>query len=110
MSRRATTKRVTAAARQAGLYVLRGPGTLEFLSLATGRRVALWLERSGVLLDAASNRIGRTRSPFGALARAVELDRAGRGVVPAHQRPRGGPRPAGPPGGRLGGPDAAAGV
>jgi hypothetical protein len=100
---------VAAEAERSGLFVLRGPGTLEFLSTTTGRRVALWVERSGVLLDAASNRIGRTASPFGALARAVELDRAARGVVACHQRPRAARGGTGRPATALGGPDAAAG-
>jgi hypothetical protein len=102
MSRWNTVQRVTAAARQAGLYVLRGPGTLEFLSLATGRRAAIWVRRTGVLLDAASNRVGRTGSPFGALNLAVRLDRQARGAVPAHQRPRDGPRRAEVPVGHPG--------
>jgi hypothetical protein len=78
MSRQNRTRRVAREARRAGLYVLRGPGTLEFLSLKSGRRVALWIRRTGVILDGASNRIGRTASPFGAVGRAVELDRAAR--------------------------------
>jgi hypothetical protein len=95
---------VAREARRLGLFLLRDRGTLEFLSSTTGRRVLLWVESTGVLLDAASNRVGFTRSPLEALARAAELDRAAQGAVPSHQRAADGPRRAGPPHGPPGRP------
>jgi hypothetical protein len=94
--------RVARESRRLGLFLLIHRASWEFLSGSTGKRVAIWIKRTGQILDAASNRVGRTRSAFGALDVAVQLDRASRGVVGSHRRPRGGPRRPGPPDGPPG--------
>jgi hypothetical protein len=110
MNRRGLAGRVAAAARQANLFLLIHRASWEFLSCRTGKRIAIWHEHTGQILDAASHRIGRSRSPYGALNLAVRLDRETRGVVASHRAAGGGPRRTGPPDGTLEGTDAAAGL
>jgi hypothetical protein len=69
-------RRVAVAARLAGLFLLRRGAAWEFLSCGTGKRVLTWVQTSGAMLTAAGRPAGRAHSPFGAMHKAIHLDRA----------------------------------